>query len=361
MKQQPLIPRRLICVSASLACWLAATLDAAVIDVKSIGPAKSGLIRLSDIADIDAADPQLQRQLAAVTLGPAPAAGRKMRITQQTIRQRLLAQGINLTDIEFTGQSVVLIESPAEAKTAPQPKSPAPAAKPVAVRPFAIGPSQRKKAEQVVQDAFHRQYKSAGSNVGALKLILEISDRDVPVLMSVDPEIVRFVEDGLEWGGPQALTAQFPSGEGATQIVRVQAWLNETPQVISLKHVVLKGQVIKDSDLVKISTKAGETGIQEVHAVIGQEAARTLHPGKPLQPGDTIRVPLIRNNDVVTVKFHTPGLKVTRLFRAHGSGAAGEIVNCSALDDPREKLPVRVTGWHEAEIVSPENDAGETP
>lgn len=340
---------------------LAGQLDAAVIDVKATVKAASGLIRLSDVAAIDAVDPQLQRQLSAVTLGPAPAPGRRQRLTQQAIRQRLLAHGVNLSEIEFTGQSVVMIESPAEAKPAPEMKAPALPLKPVAVRPFAIGPAQTKKAEDVIQKAFHRHYKAAGSDVGSLTLILNISDRDVPTLMTADPEMIRFVEDGLEWGGPQALTAQFPAGDGATQVVRVQAWLNEIPQVISLKNTIPKGQVIKDSDLMKVSAKAGESGIEHAHAIVGREAARQLHPGKPLQPGDTINVPLIRNNDVVTVRYLIPGLKVTRLFRAHGNGAAGEMVNCTALDDPREKMPVRVTGWHEAEVISAEDAAGEMP
>lgn len=352
------------CATLIATLWLIAIgqLHAAVIDVRSTASAASGLIRLSDVADIDAADPQLQRQLAAVTLGPVPAPGRKQRITQQTIRQRLLAHGINLSDIEFTGHSVVMIESPAEVK-APVERKAAPALtpKPVTVRPFAIGPGQKKRAEQVVQKAFHRHYKASGSDVGTLTLILDIADRDVPALMAADPEMMRFVEEGLEWGGPQTLTAQFPSGDGTTQVVRMQTWLNETPQVVSLKHIIPKGQVIRESDLIKVSAQEGETGIEHAEAVIGREAARQLHPGKPLQPGDTISVPLVRNNDVVTVRFQTPGLKVTRLFRAHGNGAAGEIVNCTALDDPKEKMPVRVTGWHEAEVISAEESAGGMP
>lgn len=336
-----------ICVMTAAPC------DAAVIDVRSSATVSSGLVRLGDVADVDDADPKEQMQLEAVSLGPAPAPGKKLRVTQQAIRQRLLSHGVNLTEIEFTGQSVVMVESPDEAKTPQILKTSAPALKPVPVRPFAISSHQRKKAEQTIHQAFHRHYKLSSSDIGSLNLVVEIPDHDLPTLVNVDADIVRFVEPGLTYGGPQTLTAQFPRTDGSTQIVRMQAWLNEAPQILAVKHTVRKGEILKESDLIHKPAKTGETGFEHPHAVIGQEATKTLQPGASLQAGDTKRIPLVRSNDLITVKSRTPGLTVSRLFRATGSGAEGEIINCVALEDSRDKVQARVTGWHEAEIASP--------
>lgn len=332
---------------------IAAPCCAAVIDIRSSVTASSGLVRLGDVADVDDADPKEQMQLEAVTLGPAPAPGKKLRFTQQAIRQRLLAHGVNLTEIEFTGQSVVMIESPGEAKATSAARTASSAPKPIPVKPFAIASHQRKKAEQTIHQAFHRHYKLSSSDIGSLNLVVEIPDHDLPTLVNVDADIVRFVEPGLTWGGPQTLTAQFPRSDGSTQVVRMQAWLNEAPQILAVKHTVRKGEILKESDLIHTPAKTGETGFEHPHAVVGQEAAKTLQPGSALQPGDTKRIPLVRSNDLITVKSRVPGLTVSRLFRATGSGAEGEIINCVALEDSRDKVQARVTGWHEAEIAAP--------
>ncbi len=328
--------------------------DAALIDVQTSAKVTAGLIRLSDLAQVDDANPQVQRQLEAVSLGPAPAPGRKLRITQQMIRQRLLAQGINLSEIEFTGQSVVVIEGPAESKS--EQKSPSPTrstAKPIAVRPLPVSPSLRKKADDVLQQAFHRQYHSAGSSVGPLKLTVEIPDDDIPSLLEVKPQRVRFVEPGLEWGGPQTLTAQFSQDDGTTRVVRVQAWLNETPHILTVKHTVPKGKVLKESDLDLVAAKHGESGLETGHELIGQEATRDLRPGQAIHSRDVAKAPLVRSNDLVTVKVRSPGLTVSRVFRATNNGGAGEVVNLVALENPQEKVQATVTGWHEAEMITP--------
>lgn len=328
-------------VAASSACA-----HAAVIDVQAKAKPINGLIRLGDIARIDDADPQLARQLAAVTLGPGPAQGRKLRISQQTIRERLIAHGINLTDVEFAGQGLIVIEGPSEAVQSKTAKS-----NPIAVRTWTPTTHQKSHAEKNVQTAFHRQFQGDGSDVGPLKLTVEISERDVLLLGKVEPESIQFVEPGLEWGGPQTLTAQFPSADGATHVVRMQAWLNESPQIITVKHAIPKGQMLRDDDLVKKPAADGETGIEHPEKLIGREATKTLRPGAPLQHGDVARTPLVRNNDLVTVRVKTRGLSVSRVFRAQTSGADGDIVNLVALEDQREKVQALVTGWHEAEIV----------
>jgi flagella basal body P-ring formation protein FlgA len=326
----------------------------AVIDVQETAKPVAGLIRLGDIARIDDADPKVARQLAGVTLGPAPAEGRKLRITQQAIRERLIANGVNLAEVEFAGQSLILIEGPPVARAQP-PAKPLPSKLvPVAAQPRTPTPVDRRNADEIVQTAFHRQFQFDEADIGPPALIVKIDDGDVALLGETDSEQIQFIEPGLAWGGPQTLTARIPAEDGESHVVRLRVWLEETPRVLTVKHAIPKGQVLRDADLVAKPAAKGETGIERADALVGREATRTLRPGAPLQHADVVKTPLVRSNDLVTVRVRLPGLTVSRIFRSQGHGAEGEVVNLVALEDPREKVQARVTGWHEAEIVSAE-------
>lgn len=324
--------------------------NAAVIDLQATGQAKTGIIHVYDVAKVDDVDLKTQRQLELVSLGPAPAEGKRVRLTQQMIRQRLLACGCNLSEIEFTGQSVVMVVGPEEEVETKSTKQ-ALESKLTPTPPVTINPTLRKRAEETVQRAFHRQYQSAASDVGPLKLTVEFADEDIPSLLDANPQMMEFVETGLHWGGPQKLTAHFPLADGSTRVVSMQAWLNDVPQILTVKHTIPRGKVIEESDLTLIAAKNGEAGLDQPRHVVGQEATHDLRPGHPLQSRDVSSVPLIRTNDMVTVKVRSPGLTVSRLCRATSNGAAGEIVNLVSLENPSEKVQATVTGWHEAEVV----------
>jgi flagella basal body P-ring formation protein FlgA len=323
---------------------------AGVIDVHPSAKVSSGVVRLGDVADIAEDDPETAERLEAITLGPVPGPGRKLRITQQTIRRRLLAYGVNLSQIEFAGQSLVVVESDSEPAPAQLPATDATPALPITPPPLTISEMQRRKAEDWVQQAFRQQYHTADDALGPLDLRVRIADDDIPLILDLAPQRLRFAERGLELGGPQSLTLIVPGTDGETTFLRLEAWLSEAPQILTVAHTVPKGQVLTPEDVVEMPAKDGQAGLQLRQDVIGQEAARDLRPGQPLHSRDITKIPLVRNNDLVTVRVRSAGLTVSRVFRSSGSGARGEIVTLVALEDPREKLQATVTGWHEAEV-----------
>jgi flagella basal body P-ring formation protein FlgA len=62
-------------------------------------------------------------------------------------------------------------------------------------------------------------------------------------------------------------------------------------------------------------------------------------------------VPLVRANDVVTVYSRVGGVSVRTLMKAREDGALGEAVALTSLD-ARGRVLARVTGYHEAEVIS---------
>ena len=79
--------------------------------------ARGGLVRLGDVAQIIDSNSEQSRRLEKVVISPAPAAGGELRIPVADIRSRLLAQGFNLAEIDFSGSSIVRISGPAKERT----------------------------------------------------------------------------------------------------------------------------------------------------------------------------------------------------------------------------------------------------
>ncbi len=71
----------------------------------------SSLVTLGDVAELHATNAADEQRLSAVILGPAPAAGREASITFETVRSRLLAAGVDLADVEFSGPATVPIST----------------------------------------------------------------------------------------------------------------------------------------------------------------------------------------------------------------------------------------------------------
>jgi flagella basal body P-ring formation protein FlgA len=84
--------------------------------------------------------------------------------------------------------------------------------------------------------------------------------------------------------------------------------------------------------------------------LVGMQVGRTLRPGEPVRTGDVEAVPLVRSREVVTVTARQAGVAVRREMQALGAGGLGDTIPVTDLDG-RERLFVRVTGYHTAEVV----------
>ena len=91
---------------------------AATIRLRDSAEVGSSIITLGDVAEVTDRDANRAVRLQQITLAPAPGTERPLRLDFATIRSRLLAQGVNLADIEFSGRSVVTVTSSAEKKAA---------------------------------------------------------------------------------------------------------------------------------------------------------------------------------------------------------------------------------------------------
>jgi flagella basal body P-ring formation protein FlgA len=358
----------LICV-----CCGADVARAAVIEIKDraiVDP--QSMIRLRDVARVSDVDLARRAQLEEITLAPPPAAGRSARMTYDDIRSRLLAHGVNLAELEFRGRSQVMVNASdilstsTTATRAPEPPPPPPAKPPIKPVAFEtakpppkplpeakVSPSDERRAQEIMQTAFQREFRPADAVQSPLKFRCELLRDDVRRVLAAPADKIRFEQAQLISGGPQPLTAWWPSPDEPRErlTVQLQAWVDRVPLVLGVKHAIPKGYPLNPSDLAWMPAKDSQQGLTRLSEAVGKETTRPLRPGQLLEASDVASVPLVRPNDIVTVQVRRPGIVVRREFKAQSGGALQETVNLVALDDPRTRIQAVVTGYHEATII----------
>lgn len=343
--------------------WVSAAvielLDRATVEAATV-------IRLKDVARVADSDADRRARLEDIILSPAPPAGRTTRLTYDDIRGRLLAHGVNLIDIEMRGRSDVLVAGLASGQSkasAQQETNPLRETKsrivvePPPLSPPRISEVEHRRANELLEWAFRRDYQPLTVSPEALLVRCECQRNDVPKVLATSRELIRFNQPQLSAGGPHAISAWWPLPDGQHEIIPVQVWLNTAPQVLALKHSVPKGYVLHEQDLVWMTVKEHVAGLTHLADVVGKETTRALRPGQPLQAGDLAAAALVRAGDIVTVSVRRPGMVVRRHFKAVTAGGLHETVTLTPLDDPRVKVQAVVTGYHEATLGAVPLDA----
>ena len=190
--------RHLTAIFISL-CWGASQASAAtMIELRDqVTLPAQPLIRLQDVARISDLNPQTVEQLGQINLVPAPAAGRSVRVSFDDVRSSLQARGINLATIEFSGQqaTTVRVGSPGSSRDRQ------PITRPTAISnvPARTAPetrlttaSQREMANQLVQTALQRAYRTAELEKQGWKISCEVTPELVATLLPLNAEQIRF-------------------------------------------------------------------------------------------------------------------------------------------------------------------------
>ena len=96
---------------ALLLCFLAAgSATSAEVRLRSAASCTATVVRLGDIAEIQADDPAIAADLAAVPLFPAPIPGKSRQLDRHQVRQFLAISGIDLQQISIGGSETVVVQ-----------------------------------------------------------------------------------------------------------------------------------------------------------------------------------------------------------------------------------------------------------
>jgi flagella basal body P-ring formation protein FlgA len=315
---------------------------AAVVRLRPSAEVAGSVIRLGDIADVSDPDPAVARRLAEVAVAPAPAAGAEGSVSFADIRSRLLAVGEAVGAIEFTGHSLVRVRG-AGGGVVQAAGATEPAASQWSVR----------RGEDVLREAMAEFVTRQWPELGNMHIDVSLTDADaarVAAIGTIPPDALRLDGWKAPIDGPQTLTAQYPGRDGRTERVTVQCRLCPLPFVLTVRAAVQRGRIVQADDLEWMQTASVGDGFTRPADLIGKQAGRTLRAGEPVRAADVESVPLVRPREVVTVTARSAGVSVRREMQAAQAGGLGETIAVTDLDG-RERLFVRVTGYHTAEVV----------
>ena len=305
-------------------------------DQASVG---SSLVTLGDIAELHTSDPVDAQRLSAVILGPAPADGRDGSITFETVRSRLLAAGIDLAAVEFSGPATIPITG---SKTSPKKASPT---------HNKLGNDAVSRIDDVVSRAI-RRYLALQSSGEAFEVAPTLTSETARLLASAATRGVDVSGGRAPWSGQQTFLLKVLDAQDHIQEVQVVCKVTARPAVLAAKAPLPRGHVIGPDDLVwKKSTNDTEAScITNPQELLGHETQQALRAGEPI-PRDAVKMlPLVRNGQFVTVSSRRPGLAVQRVMKAKADGGLGEVIAFQTLETHKTVL-ARITGLLEADVV----------
>ena len=337
----PAAGRRVVALAALCAVcgWSFPSLGALIV-LKDSVEVSTAVVLLGQVAELHDADEKLVARLAAVTLFPAPAAGRSKAVNFESIRNRLVAQGFNLSELEFSGSSLLTVSGarigdgsvPAASATATE--------------------ASQKRADEMVASAVRQHLKEKAPSLGNIQVELTLTPKQVLLLALAASARVEISGGSEPWTGHQTFRAGFYDRPGHPVGLLIECRVTPLPQVLVASANLPKGHVVGPDDVSwKQQPAANAAGafLNREELVIGQETKRMLRAGEPIAAVDIRGVPLVRRGDIVTVIARSLGIVVRTDAKALADGSLGQPIKLVSLDGRRE-LSARVSGYHEASV-----------
>lgn len=92
--------------------------EAAEVRLRSSALCRATVVRLGDVAEIHADDPEVVADLSSIALFPAPAGGASRQLNHEQVRALLSISGVELREVAVTGSEWVVVQSTAIQNTA---------------------------------------------------------------------------------------------------------------------------------------------------------------------------------------------------------------------------------------------------
>jgi flagella basal body P-ring formation protein FlgA len=162
-------------------------------------------------------------------------------------------------------------------------------------------------------------------------------DRDVRTMhfdaSAGDLQLVRFSYDARS----TRFDAAFDLPDAAARRrapLRFSGTIVETVETAVLAQPLNRGDVIKSSDVtVERRPKSELVGdmVAKAEQVVGMALRRPVRAGQPLRQADLMKPELVTRNELVTIFYEVPGIKLTLRGKALESGAEGDVVTVQNL------------------------------
>lgn len=319
-----------------LASWTA-PVRGAEIRLRSNAVISGRVVLLGDVAEVVGATVEEHVSLAATELMPMPVVDAEKSLSMREVQDLLALRGVATGRHHFGGASEVRLSSAAAAVARQKPA-------------FRSNGSAARGAIAAVEAAVA---KHLSRNVDADRdwlVDVELTEDQVAVVQSAYGRLVA--EGGSQpWQGRQQFVVRVA---GADKQFTVEAVIRPPDMVVVAARPLVKGDVLRASDLALEPAKRGVVQRGAFHAiedVVGQEAVRPVVTGQVLD-ANYVRAPvLVQRGDVVTVYAYAGSIRVKTTGRSRQAGAKGELVEIESLAD-RSRFFARVADVQVVEVFA---------
>ena len=184
-----------------------------------------------------------------------------------------------------------------------------------------------KAIEERVARALAAQYALGPAQDVTVTFDRELSAIQVEPTAKGDPRIAFLNYDSRS--GRFDVTLDMPTGATSRGALRLSGRAAATAEIVTLAHSVDRGEVIKTSDVVIERRPRAEVGreiLRTAEQAVGLAARSALRPGQPLRGADLMKPEVVQHNQMVTLLYQMPGIRLTVRGKSVEGGAEGDTI-----------------------------------
>lgn len=312
--------------------------EAAELQLRHECRAAQALVRLGDVAEIHAADPDEAAKLRGIELFPAPASGQPRHLRARELQDLLALRGLDLSQHRLSGASRIEIRGREE------PKAPKAALGPVTT-------SMMIRAEELVKKSVLAYLQQQVSAKEPWRVEVKLDNDAARAVVGASVETFAISGGEPPFKGRQQMTLVIPGENGQT--IEIEPLVSLAPLVAVAVRSLAPGDNIQATDvkLVQVPTKRAEDPFYRLEDVIGQQAIGSIVEGQVVDHADVRSPLLVRRGDAVTVYARSAGVQVRTTARAQEDGSRGDLVTVESMLN-RQRFFARVSGIHEVEVFA---------
>lgn len=344
--------------------------DAAIVRIRSSAHVEQSIVRLEDVAEVYEDDAELLCRLKAVTIEPAPAPGVQRRLNLQQIIDRLRAHSIDLSSIEFSGRTVVLVSrkpgtSPLKTAVLPvsteqhvnlfnKPTTPTTtqitrvsAEVPVKAdvklenRALRLTSKEIRDAEKLVYDLVRDHMVEKAPNWGTPRISVHVPTTHMPKLLDAPAGGVRLAEGRKLSGTTFSIALEITNEFGEREVVTITADIVKRPKAIVTTRALPAGHVLRESDLRFDEVDGVQREATELEQVVGKETKTPLRVGQRVMMDFVAEPKLVRRGDKIKGEVVVGTISVSQEFKALRDGRLHEIIDVETIVEPGDPKTAR--------------------
>jgi flagella basal body P-ring formation protein FlgA len=356
------------CVIVFVATCAKTGIAAEIVALRERVAMSTPVVRLGDVAEIQSADPQRARQLAALLLMPAPAPGSEQFLRRREVEDLLVAHGQDLRELRVEGaQQIAISGAASESSRAGDiafsaSSDSAPMNLHAAILAGQTGHSNDGPLDQATASALQNQLLRAIESYLSEKtgkteawqvscnvaggLLAQLRDATSPVVCQGGREPRT---------GRQRFTLSFTTPQGTMQ-VPIYAQVSGGPVMVAVAvRPIARGAMITGADVelqileASPATTSRRSPFNSLDQFVGMEARQAIQPGETIFT-DQVQAPiLVKRGELITVVSQGGGIRVRTTALAREDGAKGDLVKVEA-EETGERFDARVIGPREAAV-----------